>query len=94
MFFPPHFRKRVTPKFCLHSRGDLHSPNLWWEAINAEMKNVRVEFEVFEGDITTLPNNFSEVKCHMIFDIKMSEDFRRKARMVAGGGMLLMCLLC
>ena len=36
--------------------------HLWWEAICAEMKNVRVAFEAFEGDATTLPNKFSDVK--------------------------------
>ena len=49
------------------------------------MKNVRVAFEEFEGDKIQLPPGYQEVGCHMIFDIKMSENFRRKARMVAGG---------
>jgi hypothetical protein len=30
------------------------------------------------------PPTYQEIRCHMIFDIKM-EDFRRKARFVAGG---------
>ena len=28
---------------------------------------------------------YQEIRCHMIFDIKMGENFRRKARMVADG---------
>jgi len=28
---------------------------------------------------------YQEIKCHMIFDIKMDGDFTRKARLVAGG---------
>jgi hypothetical protein len=30
------------------------------------------------------PPTYQEIRCHMIFDVKM-EDFRRKARFVAGG---------
>ena len=49
------------------------------------MANVRVAFEEFEGDTSQLPPGYQEVGCHMIFDIKMGENLRRKARMVAGG---------
>ena len=49
------------------------------------MANVRVAFEEFEGDKSQLPPGYQEVGCHMIFDINMGENFRRKARMVAGG---------
>ncbi len=59
--------------------------HLQWEAICDEMKNVLIAFEIFEGDVTSLPPNFCEVKYHMIFDVKMGENFRRKARMVTGG---------
>ena len=49
------------------------------------MANVRVAFEELEGDKSQLPPGYQEFGCHMIFDIKMGENFRRKARMVAGG---------
>ena len=49
------------------------------------MKNVRVAFEVFEGTEEDIPIGHQHVDCHMIFDVKMGENFRRKARMVAGG---------
>ena len=49
------------------------------------MKNVRPAFEVFEGGVHQLPSGFQEIKCHMIFDVKIGENFRRKARLVAGG---------
>ena len=39
----------------------------------------------FEGEEKDILPGFQEVKCHMIFNIKMRENFRRKARMVAGG---------
>eukprot|EP00980_Cylindrotheca_fusiformis_P007911 scaffold1692_cov79-Cylindrotheca_fusiformis.AAC.2 len=28
---------------------------------------------------------YQKIKCHMIFDVKLGENFRRKARLVAGG---------
>ena len=58
---------------------------LWWDAICKEMKNVRPTFEVFEGGIEWLPSGYQEIKCHMIFDVKIGENFCRKARLVAGG---------
>ena len=49
-----------------------------------EMKNVRPAFEVCEGDVKDL-KGYQEIKCHIIFDVKLGENFRRKARLVAGG---------
>ena len=57
----------------------------WADAIAKEMKDVRVAFEIKDDDWTA-PVGYQYVKCHMIFDVKM-EDFRRKARLVAGGHM-------
>ena len=57
---------------------------LWWDAICKEMKNIRIAFEEYDGDIGQL-KGYQHIPCHMIFDIKMGENFRRKARMVAGG---------
>ena len=51
------------------------------------MKNVRIAFEVWEKTVDEIPPGYQQVKCHMIFDVKMGENFRRKARMVAGGHM-------
>ena len=75
------------PKTVLQARQiDAKCGNtLWWDAICKEMKNVRPAFEVFEGDEHQLPSGFQEIKCHMIFDVKIGENFRRKARLVAGG---------
>eukprot|EP00970_Alexandrium_tamarense_P017104 scaffold8306_cov156-Alexandrium_tamarense.AAC.1 len=47
------------------------------------MQNVRIAFDILP-DGTTAPIGYQHVRCHMIFDVKM-EDFRRKARLVAGG---------
>ena len=49
------------------------------------MKNVRIAFQTLP-DGTHAPKDYQFVKFHMVFDIKM-EDFRRKARLVAGGHM-------
>ena len=51
----------------------------------AEMKNVRIAFEEFDGTEEEIPAGFQHIDCHLIFDIKFAENFRRKARMVAGG---------
>ena len=50
------------------------------------MKNVIIAFDTYDGDIYDLVG-YQFVKCHMIFDVKMGENFRRKTRMVAGGHM-------
>jgi hypothetical protein len=56
---------------------------LWWDAICEEMKNVRVAFEEFQG--TGVPIGYKKIDCHIIFDVKLGENYRRKARLVAGG---------
>ena len=58
----------------------------WWDAIFQDMKNVRIAFDTYYGDIDDLVV-YQFFKCHMIFDVKMGEHFRRKSRMVAGGHM-------
>ena len=51
------------------------------------MKNFIPAFEVFEGRNEDLPIGYQMIKCHMIFDVKLGENFRRKARLVGGGHM-------
>jgi hypothetical protein len=63
----------------------LNGNTLWADGIAKEMNDVRVAFQCLDnGD--KAPLDYKWIKCHMIFDIKI-EDFRRKARMVAGGHM-------
>ena len=64
-----------------HQNGN----NLWWEAICKEMKNVRPAFKVWEKHVSQLPPGYQQIKCHMVFDVKMGENFHWKARFVAGG---------
>ena len=50
------------------------------------MTNVRVAFDILkDGDRAHIVHK--QIKCHMIYDVKI-EDFRRKARLVAGGHMI------
>ena len=56
----------------------------WRDAMNEEVKKVRVAFEEHEGDPNDLVG-YQKISTHLIFDIKLSENFRRKARLVADG---------
>jgi hypothetical protein len=51
--------------------------------VRKEMENVRIAFKIINGE-KTVPPTYQEIRCHMIFDVKM-EDFRRNARSVSGG---------
>jgi hypothetical protein len=65
---------------------DKKNGNTYWaNAIATEMKNVRAAFKILP-DSTKAPNGYQKINCNMVFDVKM-EDFRRKARLVAGGHM-------
>jgi hypothetical protein len=59
----------------------------WADTIAREMKDVCVTF-TFKNllDGQSAPIGYQKIPCHMIFDIEM-EDFRCKARLVAGGHM-------
>ncbi len=56
---------------------------LWADAIAKEMKEMRIAFNIL-SDGSSVPIGYQKIPCHMIFDVIM-EDFRRKARLVAGG---------
>lgn len=55
---------------------------LWMDAVRQEMKNVRIAFEEFDGDPNTLIG-YTQIIGHIVFDIKLGENFRRKARYCA-----------
>ena len=48
------------------------------------MKDVMIALDEFDNPID-LSNEYKEVTGHLIFDVKLSEGFRRKARWVADG---------
>ena len=55
------------------------------DAISKEMTNLRVAFDILK-DGYHMPIGHQQINCHLIYEVKM-EDFRRKARLVAGGHM-------
>ena len=57
----------------------------WWDAICKEMKNIRPDFEVWEKDISELPPGYQKITCHIIFYVKMGNNFRRKAQLFSDG---------
>ena len=58
---------------------------LYWEAEFKEMKNSRIASEPYDGIVEDLPPRYQEVSCHIIFDVKMGDNFCRIVRMVAVG---------
>ena len=56
----------------------------WHDAVIQEMTNNRVAFQTYDGDPHELIG-YEEITAHLIFDVKLSENFRRKARYVADG---------
>jgi hypothetical protein len=63
---------------------DRHNGNtLWADAIAKEMAKVRKALDILPNG-KTAPVGYQKIPCHMVFDIEM-EDFKRKARLVAGG---------
>ena len=48
------------------------------------MKKIKEAFHVYNGDTSKLVG-YQKITTHMIFDIKLGENFRRKARLVADG---------
>ena len=57
---------------------------LWIYAIRLEIKNVRIAFETYKGDSNKLVG-YQEITGHIVFDIKLGENFRLKARYCADG---------
>ena len=56
--------------------------NLWQEALEKEMYNIGVAFEILE-DGKSSPAGYTKVSGHLIWSVKM--DFTRKARWVLDG---------
>lgn len=54
---------------------------VWQDAIDLEMRNVRVIFQLFNNDPTNL-KRYKSVNVRLIFEIKLGENFRRKVRCV------------
>ena len=64
---------------------DIENKNhMWKDAIRDEMKEIILALEEYNGDPKYLIG-YQEITCHMIFDIKLTKNFRRIARFVADG---------
>jgi hypothetical protein len=64
---------------------DAENQNTYWmDAVRLEMSNVMSAFALFDGDPCEL-SDYKRIKGHLIFDVKLGENFRRKARYVADG---------
>jgi len=61
----------------------INGNTLWADAMQKEMTNVYVAFDVLAEGIAPPPPGYKKIPLRMIFDIKM--DFTHKARLVAGG---------
>ena len=60
---------------------------LWWDAVSQYMKNICPIFEPWEKPEGNIPPGYQEIKCHLILNINMGDNFRQKARFVAVGHM-------
>ena len=40
---------------------------------------MRISFGLYEGNVEDLPPRYQEVGCHVIFDVKMGDNLRRKS---------------
>ena len=49
------------------------------------MKNAIIDFELYESNVEDLPPGYQEVSCHIIFDVNIGDNLRRKAQILAGG---------
>jgi hypothetical protein len=80
--FGIHVPKSITQAQQINKEnGD----TLWWDAILMEMCNVRPAFEKLEKTESNLLIGYQKIKCHVIFNIKVGESFRWKARLVVNG---------
>ena len=63
--------KTVEEEKCLDQQN---GNQLWWEDTCKDMKNVRIAFNIFDGEVNDL-KEYQFVECHIIFDIKMGQKF-------------------
>ena len=65
---------------------DAHTGTTYWrDALDLEMKNVRVAFDAIKDEDKITPG-YTQINCHLVFDIKMGS-LHRKCHLVVGGHM-------
>ena len=73
--------KSVKEAYAIDSEnGD----TMWTDAIREEMKKIKGAVRIYDGDPKELIG-YQEITGHIIFDVKLGEGFRRKARFVGDG---------
>ena len=60
-----------------------NSNSLWTEAIAEEIEKIRKAITKYKGKSAAELIGYQQIKTHIIFYIKLGENFRRKARLVA-----------
>ena len=71
----------------IHEAKEIDKKNgntLWMDAFKLELSIVMIAFEEIE-DPSTLGDIYQEITGHVVFDIKLGEGFRQKARYCADG---------
>ena len=41
---------------------------------------MRIDFEIYEGNVEELPPGYQEVSCHIIFDVNIGDNLCRKSQ--------------
>ena len=76
---------RITKSMKQAKEIDEENGNtLWMDVIRLEMKNAHIAFDTYKGD----PNKlvvYQEITGHIVIDIKLGENFRRKPRYCSDG---------
>ena len=73
--------KNVTDAYAIDKEN---GNTLWNEAIKEEMQKIKGAMKIYNGHPNEL-KGYQEITGHIIFDIKLGEGFRRKARFVGDG---------
>ena len=60
---------------------------LLMDSIRLELTNNRIVFETYEGDVKYIVG-YEEITSHLIYDVKLSDNFRRKTQFVANGNLM------
>jgi len=77
----------LLPTRIAHTKriDKIDSNTLWYDAISKDMTNVRIAFAEFDKSFSDILPGYKKLNCHIIFEVKISENFRRKALFVADG---------
>ena len=73
--------KRVTEAYAIDQEN---GNTLWSDATKEEMDKIKGAMRVYNGNTNDL-KGYQEITGHVIFDVKLGEGFRRKARFIGYG---------